>query len=374
MADTLIVFVDSLPYQLLGRTSFLGGQAECWAVNPGFGYSVNIHAELFGGKLPDEIGYFGEWTFDPPNSPGWRIRRCLPLLDIVFNPYLLNRGLQSVLTRMYARGHVMPNIRLRDLDKFALVGRHIQAEDVNCGTLFSEFPSMRALSYRGTGMRKGERDAIMFEQGIAAIADCECLYVPLPDLDGFGHRYGIDGVPYRTHLGKVDQWCQCLSEAHRTAFPGGHVFIVSDHGMVNVTQGVALDIEARVGRASADSYVYFSDANLLRVWVQKPELVPAIREYLDQYPHGQIVDENERRVFGINSRKFGDFIYVLNESLAFQPSTFARNIPLGMHGYHPNTPSQAGICVHLGPAWGGAPPERMVDVYRMMRSALLGNW
>ena len=111
--------------------------------------------------------------------------------------------------------------------------------------------------------------------------------MPLPDLDGLGHRYGIDQEPYLEHLSRLDHWLADLSERFLEHHSGGHVFVISDHGMVNVSQGVYLDIKEQIGRTSSDTYVYFSDANLLRVWVFDEQLRPAIRAYLGQHQGGE---------------------------------------------------------------------------------------
>ena len=374
MSHTLIIFIDSLPFALLKKTPFLNGIQEKWGIEPGFGYSVNIHAELFAGLLPDDIGYFGEWMYDPKNSPGWGYRALLPVMDTVFRPYILNRGIQHLLTKRYSKGHPMPNIPLRHLDKFALEGTHIQSSSFPAPTIFSEFPQMKTLPYRGIGRSKGERDAFLFKQGMSEIEEHSSLFVPLPDLDGFGHQFGIDQEPYLNHLTAVDDWCQQLCERYQQSNPDGHIFIVSDHGMVNVDQGVYLDIEEKCGEASNDSYVYFSDANLLRVWILDDKVTQVIQTYLEQFSHGRLLTEAERQTYGLTSLSFGDFIFVLNEKLAFQPSTFARNIPKGMHGYHSQAPNQAGVALHIGPTWQKDPPKRMKDVYQLMHGALAGEW
>jgi hypothetical protein len=144
--------------------------------------------------------------------------------------------------------------------------------------------------------------------------------------------------------------------------------------MVNVDQGVYLDIEEKCGKASNDSYMYFSDANLLRVWIFDDALHAPIQTYLEQYPHGQILSDEERQTYGLTSSRFGEFIYVLDEKLAFQPSTFARNIPKGMHGYHPTVPSQQGVALHWGSPWTGDSPARMKDVYHMLNAVLEEVW
>ena len=374
MTKTLIIFIDSLPFNLLPQTSFFESLPEKWAIQPGFGYSINLHAELFAGLLPDDVGYFGEWMCDPSSSPGRWLKPILPLLDTIFRPYILNRGIQRILTMAYHPGHPMPNIPLRHLDKFALVGMHIQDPNYPHPTLFTQFPHLHAMTYRGNGHVKGQRDANLFEQGLVALREHDNVFIPLPDLDGFGHTYGTDGQPYCEHLDALDEWCQQLTEAFLNQHPSSHVFIISDHGMVNVTQGIYLDIEEQVCQASEKTFLYFSDANLLRVWLHDPTLKSEIQAYLESFNHGKILSEEERQIYGLTSTRFGDFIYVLNEQLAFQPSTFARNIPKGMHGYHPKAPSQQGVALHIGPAWTGKAPKRMLDVYQLMHAALSEAW
>jgi hypothetical protein len=369
MSETLLIFIDSLPFAMIPRMPFLSSLTERWSVRPGFGYSVNIHAELFAGLLPDDVGYFGEWMINPQKAPGRKLKPLLPLLDAVFRPYVLNRGLQHLLTLRYHRGHKMPNIPLRHLDKFALEGQHVLSSSYPYPTLFTEFPNLHTVSLSHT-LPKGQRDPALFAEALRAIPEVKALFVPLPDLDGLGHRYGIDGQPYLDHLTALDRWVQQLIDAFFARYPSAHALIISDHGMANATRGVYLDIEKRIGRATDRTYLYFSDASLLRVWIFDQALRPAIRHYLEQFGHGAIVSHREREEYGLTSPRFGDFIYVLKEGLAFEPSTFARHIPKGMHGYHPEVPSQQAVVLHIGPRLVRRPPRVMRDVYHLMRSIL----
>ena len=374
MNDILIIFVDSLPFHILSQMPFLHAATESWSINPGFGYSVNIHAELFAGLLPDDVGYLGEWTYDPEMSPGWKWRKVLPLLNTVFRPYILNRGLQHLLIQGYRPGRILVNIPLRHLDKFALTGDHIldNPHTYPHPSLFSEFPQLKVLPL--PQLHKGTRDRALYHSALNDIKQVDAVLLPLPDLDGFGHTFGLSGEPYLAHLDFLDTSIANLVDKYQTSHPDGHVFIISDHGMVNVTEGITLNIEASVGQACSHSYVYFSDANLLRVWVFDERLKDPIHSYLYQLKGGQLVTEEERRTYGLTSPRFGDFIYVLNEGLAFEPSTFARRKPAGMHGYHPLAPGQQAVCIHFGPQWQRTAPRRMTDVYNMLRSAMGGVW
>ena len=371
MADTLIIFIDSLRYDQATKMDFLGRLPGLCPVRPGFGYSVNIHAELFAGCRPDDVGYFCEWMVNPAEAPCYRLRALLPLLDGIFRPYMLNRGLQRLLTRGYRPDHIMPNIPLRHLDKFAVAGEHIFSPRFPKPTLFSEHPGLHVLPYRGVAP-KGSRDEVIHRRALAALAEHPQLFVPLPDLDGIGHNHGLGSPEHEAHLARLDRWVAELARAFHRRYPTGHLFIISDHGMANVKGGVRLDIEARCGRSGLHSYLYFSDATLLRVWVYDEALRQPLAEFLGSLPRGHLVTDEERRHYGLTNPAFGDFILVLEEGYCFEPSTFARHIPKGMHGYHPELPSQWGVFAHEGPALHGPPPQEMVDVYPLLRDALRG--
>lgn len=364
--------MDSLPFNQVRRMNYLQGTRRMWPIDPGFGYSVNIHAELFAGLSPDRVGFFGEWMYNPLRSPGRRFRRILPFLDKLLKPYILNRGLQHLMTRSYQPGHIMPNLPLRFLDKFSLEGAHIHSSRFPKETLFDTFrESLFVLEYRNLGVAKGERDQVLFRRGLEAIRHRgDSLWIPFPDLDGIGHRRGIDSFEYEQHLLRLDSYIKILTETFLERHPRGVVAVVSDHGMVNVQKGVYLDIEEEVGPATERSYLYFSDATLLRVWVFDRDLLGTIGAYLNDLEFGRIVSEEERRRYGLVSERFGDFIFVLNEGLAFRPSTFARNIPRAMHGYHPELPSQRALLVLFGREVACGNPTRMNDLFQLQKGLL----
>lgn len=369
MADTLIIFIDSLRHDEAMEMDALRRWLDLHPVRPGFGYSVNIHAELFAGLRPDDVGYFCEWMVDPEEAPGRRFRSLLPLLDRLFRPYVLNRGLQRLLTRGYRPDRIMPNIPLRHLDKFSVAGEHILSPRFPKPTLFSEHPHLYVLPSRGVAP-KGSRDEAITRQALAALVDHGQLFVPLPDLDGTGHTYGLGSAERTAHLARLDRWVAELAQEFRRRRPKGYLFVLSDHGMANVRGGVRLDIEARCGRSGLHSYLYFSDATLLRIWVYDDGQRRSLTELLGSLSRVQVLTDEERRRYGLTTPAFGDFIAMLEEGLCFEPSTFARHIPKAMHGYHPRLPSQWGVFAHDGPPLPSRPPREMVDVYALLRGAL----
>jgi len=366
----LILFIDALPYDDLSALPSLAAWPTRGRLVPGFGYSINLHGELFAGKTPDELGFFGEWALDRGQAPGRAYRRLLPLLDGLLRPYLLNRGLQSLLTQRYRPGRIMPNLPLGWLGDFSLIGEKIDSPRFPAPTIFSKHPDLVRVS--SAGLTKGDRDAAVAERAMEAIvAGASKLYVPLIDLDGIGHEGRRSGPAWTAHLRKLDGWVESLASRFLDCHPAGQVFVISDHGMADVKGAVRLTLEGDLGRPGWERYHYFSDSTLLRIWIHDAALGERIAEHLQGSPLSRLIDHDERRAFGISDPRFGDFICVLEEGYCFKPSTFSRNIPAAMHGYHPRVSSQHGVFLASGADVARRePPKRSLEVFSILDEAL----
>lgn len=365
----LIIFVDALPFDDLGRMPRLAAWPWQARLRPGFGYSINLHAELFAGLTPDAVGFFGEWALDPDRAPGRRFRRLWPILGRVLRPYYLNRGVQSLVTRRYRPGRIMPNLPLGWLGDFAIHGEKVGEPGFGQPTLFSRHADL--VTVAADGLSKGRRDGALVMRAAEAIAGgARQVYLPLPDLDGIGHADRRSGPRWAEHLAALDEWVALLGDAFLARHADGDVFVLSDHGMADVRAGVALGIEAAVGPSGWGRYHYFTDSTLLRVWVHDPELGEPIADFIDASEVASLVTHDERVAYGLTNPAFGDFIAVLHEGLCFKPSTFARNIPAAMHGYHPDVASQHAVLLHRGAHPPSGTATRTIDVFGVLDAAL----
>jgi hypothetical protein len=366
---TLIVFVDALPFAHLPRLPRLGRWPWRAGLRPGFGYSINLHAELFAGLTPDEVGFFGEWALDRSGAPARRYRRALPALQALCRPYVLNRGLQTVLTHRYRPGRIMPNLPLARLADFTIRGEKITDAAFPRPTMFSRHPEL--IRVAAEGLPKGHRDAALLDRAEALVrAGAEQVYLPLPDLDGIGHRCRTDSAEWNSHLRHLDQRVDVLANHFLARFPDGDVFVVSDHGMADVRGGVRFGIEAALGPARADRYLYFTDSTLVRAWASGPLHARRVADFVAGVPHLRVVTDDERREYGLTDPSFGGVIGVLDEGWCFEPSTFARHIPRAMHGYHPDVPSQQAVLLHRGAHPPAGPVQRTVDAHAVFEAAL----
>jgi hypothetical protein len=367
---SLIVFIDARPFDDLVRTPRLA-RWSAHRLKPGLGYSINLHAELFAGLTPDEVGFFGEWTFDPATAPGRRLKRWLPLLDGLLRPYWLNRGLQALLTRRYRPDRIMPNIPLARLADFGIRGEKATAAEFPAETIFTRYPDLRQVER--PGLVKGRRDAALVQEAARLVeAGATRVYLALPDLDGIGHTGRRGGPAWQTHLAWLDGAVDRLADRFLARHPGANVLAVSDHGMANVAAGVPFRPEAAVGPQSSQRYVVFTDSTLVRIWVNDPRLTEPLAAVAKATPHLALLTPDERRLYGVTDPAFGTHIGVLDEGYCFQPSTFARRIPAAMHGYHPDVASQHAVLLHRG---ADPPPSvgRTRDVFHALDIALGGK-
>ncbi len=90
----------------------------------------------------------------------------------------------------------------------------------------------------------GERVA----QVVAALADAErmprLVYAYESDLDGTGHRHGVDSDAWRYQLAAVDALAEQLADALP---PGCALLVTGDHGMVGVSTDDQVDVDAVPG-------------------------------------------------------------------------------------------------------------------------------
>ena len=365
MDSTLLVFIDSLPFSCVSKMDFVSGARVLCELTPGFGYSSNLVPELFSGRRPDDLGFFCEWGYAPARSEFARVAWLLPLLDRLCASPFMERVIRRLLREAFGPTFKIP---LRYLDRFARVSMDVYAPDFPFPTIFHSAELVSVLPYAGVSRQRDEAGYVAARQQIDGHRR---VFVALPDLDSYGHLYGVGAPEYDRKVQELDTWLRDLCEVFIQRYPGGRMLVVSDHGMANVERGYRLSIEAQVGPSDRDRYTYFVDSTLLRVWVHDAGLQGAVRDYLDSLPVGTVVNPDQREQYGISNRAFGDFILVLDEGVVFHPSSLSDKVPRGMHGYHPELPSQQGVFAAFGaPLPGDVYPRTNVQVADVLMGIL----
>lgn len=354
----LLVFVDGLPFADHGGVLPRGWHAA--PMIPGLGYSVNIKAELFAGATAADLGWFCEW------SPGERrpvIERALARAASLFAgndhlDWLAHRVLErAIRERLY-------NVPLQCLHGLHHTGKAAYSDGFDVPTVFDR-TAIDRVSYDGAPA--GGHDARVLTEAHARLdRGASRIFVPLVDLDGDTHQVGLGGTTRIERLrglrtGIADLWTHALERDGDTVG-----VLVSDHGLVDVTDGVDLDLRGLLGRLPRGRRaLYTLEATLARVWSDDPTVVRGVERELDGIGAGRVLSTSERTTWGLDDRRFGDVIFLLEEGRMFVPNTMTkRTLARAMHGYDPAHPSQWGVAASSVPLFDG--PQRPLDVHAVL--------
>lgn len=363
----LVVFVDSLPFSYVDRMPFLSTADMVCEITPGVGYSINLHPELFGGYRPDDVGFFGEWTYEPCESDFVRLSPILVALHALSLHPVGDRMVRKLLKRLIGPTFRIP---LRYLDRFRRCGIKVFASDFPLPTIFSRTNDLRlVLPYEGT---KEKRDERAYLEARTRIQTHPKLFLAFPDLDSIGHRYGVGSPEYDDKVQELDSWIQELTETFLYGCPHGRVVVLSDHGMANVNRGYHLTIESDIGPARREAYTFFLDSTILRIWVHDEDLRGPTISYLEDLGVGAIMDSKTRSRYGLKKKEWGDIIYILDEGVVFHPSFLSSGVPKAMHGYHPELASQKAVLALIGAPFSHiSPRQTTVEVAALLSDLLL---
>lgn len=363
---TLLIFIDGMSYSLAKSHLSILRDKKVDPFSPGIGFSNNLYPEMLAGQNPDEIGYFNEW------SPKKRIGQELPILlrsfDLFRKSLYLNAGFRKIILRRFF-GVDYSNIPFRYAHIFEPQGSH-DFGDMTDGLLVDhKFDIFDAVDVRGP---VGERDKPALDLAENNLRDKNTL-ISLIDIDNLAHIVGLNSKRFFEHIEMLNLRLDPIVKKFVGLNPGANVIVFSDHGMVDVTEYVSLDIERKFGTMTKDSYLYFLDATYLRIWTKDLALKRNIELYLRSQIFGAIVSEKERVEAGVTNPLFGDILFRANEGVLFAPNFYGGRKLKAMHGYDGKLESQLAFVgtVENGNT-GSITPRNSKEVFALF-SELLTN-
>ncbi|MBB6172735.1 hypothetical protein HNR23_002795 [Nocardiopsis mwathae] len=110
-------------------------------------------------------------------------------------------------------------------------------------------------------------------------ADRALAFVYHPDLDSYGHMFGVDSAYWRLHLGHVDRLAEQIAAALP---PDSALYITADHGMVDTGPDTRIDVESDPA-LSAGVRVLAGEARVRQVYAREgaaDDVLAAWRERL----------------------------------------------------------------------------------------------
>lgn len=308
---------------------------------PSYGYSVNLHHEIFEGQNPDLVGFFGEYI--PVLSKNF-IPKEHPKIISTFDNLLWKTGIG--LPRKIFRKFLLKIDDMIPLDRkqyFQRVGTYKIREMAKIKQfMYSEFtfyleeldsslPNNYVLRLKKVGKK------------IKNLIDSEDnLFISLSCLDHYGHDFGPSSLKYTEILMMLDE---IISDMLLSLNADTKVVLLSDHGMADFRGTVNLmKLEKRLGKFFGKEILYFYDSLYFRAWFldDKKKCKPLLLEELAKIP-GNVISNEERAKYGISKRIHGDLLFLLDEGYTFSPNYFGYRTMKGYHGYKPGTESQYGV-------------------------------
>jgi len=336
--DRIIFFVDAYPFEEkheLKKTANIFKSIT--ALQPSFGYSVNVKSVLFARLSPDDTGFLNEWTFNPKN--GYKTILIPYFLDKIIR---YNRFIKRVISKVFAK---LYRINFRDIPLSLLSSM----EDIGVSAYDDDYPFETVFTKnnikRYTHTNYGS-DTNAFEKLCEDLQEDpkpkQC-FLAMADFDHIMHKYGMKSKEYYAEIRNVDAKLSKLWGILEKRNNSPELLLISDHGMTPVSEGIQFNVEKYISGFQKD-YFYFIDATMARIWILNDKKRDEIEDWLEgSNTPGMILDLETRKKWGITSEKFGDIIFLLDDGKMFIPNFIGDLGCKAMHGYLPTHATQLGI-------------------------------
>jgi len=345
----VVLLVDALGWELARRTSGLADMlGERRKLETILGFSSGALPTLFTGRLPCEHGRWlmyrrarGETPFSgfewlgllPPRlQKSWRLSHAL-------HARVKARGVRGYFDLYEVPRPLLARFDLAEKDDiFAPRGLPVDS-------LWDSL-SRRGIPWASWNWRTPEAENLAALERRVAEGEGEFLFCYTAELDAALHREGSDGPGVRAWLAGLSGLLARLEAAGRRRGAPPWIYLLSDHGMVDVTTPV--DLMGRL--AGLDDrwprdYLAFFDSTMARFWWRSGAVRDRVRAALAKEPGGRwLGDEDlDREGCRFPDREYGDDIFLLDPGCLLVPSFMGKSPVRAMHGYDPGHPDMAAL-------------------------------
>ena len=372
----VVILVDALGWELANATpGFAAALAHRRRLETVLGFSSGALPTLFTGRMPGEHGRFLMYRRRSGGSPFRGFAALAALPHRVRESGTLTRALTRLVRRRGVRGY----FNLYEVPRPLLAEFDLAERDDPFASGGLPLPSLwdtlqqRGVAWAGRNWRTPEADNLAWlgaalERGGGDEAALLFLYTA--DLDARLHVEGSRGAGVRAALARYDALIARLLGHARERGEELWIYLLSDHGMVDVT--VTEDVMARlagIGARWPKDYLAFFDSTMARFWWRSPGAREAVRGALAG-ARGRWLDQAELERAGLQfaDHAYGEEIFLLDPGVLMVPSFMGRSPLRAMHGYDPSHPDMAALL------WSNRPvPERvghLRDVKAFLESEL----
>jgi type I phosphodiesterase/nucleotide pyrophosphatase len=369
-ARMVVLLVDALGWNLASGSAALARVLpHRRRLDTILGFSSGALPTLLTGRMPAEHGRWlmyrraGSRTGGAAASPfpgfGWlgllpeRVRRSWKLGRLLRS--LVGRRVRGYFDLYQVPRELLPEFDLAEReDLFAPGG-------LPGGGLWEDL-ERRGLRWRAWSWRTPENEALAGLERRLAQGDEALLFCYTADLDALLHREGSGGTAVRQRVERYAAWLEGLAAAAATRGEQLWLYLLSDHGMVDVRATVdPMALLRRLPFRWPRDYLAFFDSTMARFWWRAARARAAVRAALEQLPgHWLSAAELERSGCRFPQTDYGEDVFLLDPGVLAAPSFMGSQPVAAMHGYDPAHPDMAALL------WSNRPvPEHvshLIDV------------
>lgn len=371
---SVFILIDALGWELVRQHRFLEEQLPFRKpLETVFGFSSAAIPSILTGLLPEGHGHWNLFFFSPETSP-FRWMRFLRLLPSAWINHRLPRKIVSILGRYASRSNgyfsiygvpvqFLPYLDICEKKDIYEAGGLAPARSV-----FDEL-ECRNVPYRVYCYHYySDREAVCQMRRDLVCRAARFYFLYLAELDAFLHNHVGSTDAVNRELQRYARDVASLFEVATSVDSDVAFYVFSDHGMTPVTE--AFDLMAAVrelGWQEPQDYLALYDSTMARFWFFHPACREAIAQRLRSLSCGRILDEPERRRFGLvfPDQRFGELIFAMRPGCVIHPSHMGGNRWRGMHGFDPQHPDS--LAVLLARCAPPVPVDHICQLYQLMR-------
>lgn len=340
----IYTFVDAFGWEVYQRYGFLNDlMPHARKLETTFGFSSAADPSILTGRYPDEHGHWSSFFYAPDDSPFAWFKYLSYLPGVIFDRWRVRHWLSKFIKMAYGYTgyfelYSVPFDKLPQFDYLEKRDYFVPRGILNTDTIF-DWCVDHDIPYYCSNWRQSEEQVVAANKAKIQEGEIKMAYVYLPKLDALMHNFG-------TKHQKVDdkiRWLEAqVKELYATAqehYEEVSLYVISDHGMANVTGSVNLikKIEA-LGLKFGEDYVAMYDSTMARFWFPNPDARALVEQCLEGVPEGSIVSDEELKRMHVphEDSKFGELFFLMNPGILINPSFMGLKVIPGMHGYHPH--------------------------------------
>jgi hypothetical protein len=335
----IIFFVDGYPFYLIDKLKKSGLFNSHIKMKPSFGYSVNLHHELFQGANPDELGFFGDAYLSNKKikEPNFYIK----IWDYFrFKTPFIMRVVYKIIQKITKKQ--LAFLPLSSISNFDFKGSYLLqiSDSLKIGN-----DKYKVLCF-DKSIKFGKRDDVVYSEAMKYIENQkgDNLLIAFTELDWISHKYGVESKEFNDRVNLLIKYIRNIQLLVKNIDASSEFVLVSDHGMVNTVKSINLNLEDRFGASGKNGVIYFYDSLYFQIWnIDNKNLYEEILAHICNLNIGKLISKNDRIQYKLTSNKFGDDLFVLDEGLTFAPNYFGYGALKAYHGYHPDTENNKGV-------------------------------